>query len=105
MCHYSDFSCKSLLQFSLMRFSFMFFRQFMYGFLIKKSEYLNVFLCILIRNVQPKLVEFVGRSLFGIKPYISFFCLTEFSTIGFSYQRTGKSKGFTTVYAPDELGT
>ena len=44
-------------------------------FLWKECKYLNVFLCIVIAGIKPKLVKFVYRSLIGIQPNVTAFRL------------------------------
>src|SRR5436190_494532 len=63
----------------------------------------DVFFYIFVRSIQPELVELIRGSFFRIEPYIPAFCLAEFCSVGFFYQRSSKRKCFSSTLPPDEL--
>ena len=65
-------------------------------FFWKHRENLDISLCISIRSVYPVLIEFVRRSFFWVKPDISTFGFSKFSSISFRDERAGHRVCLTT---------
>src|SRR5574344_304037 len=70
-----------------------------------RSEYLDIFCCILITYIQPELVELVWRCIFGVKPYITRLSFAKFTTISFSNQRASKCKSLATYSTTDKFSS
>ena len=67
------------------------------------SEYLDIFFSISVRNVEPELVELVGRGVARIEPHIAAFGLAEFSSVGLGDQRASKCVGLASGCAADKF--
>ena len=46
------------------------------------SEDFDVFLGIVVGDIEPELVELVGRCVAAVEPYVAAFSLAEFAAVG-----------------------
>ena len=105
MNHHGHFFSQTLLKHTQMRSLFMLSNQRVYFFFGKRSENLDVTLCVIIAHVQPELIELVRRSISRVKPYIARLGLAEFCSISLSHQRTSQRKDLSSIRTTDQLGT
>ena len=74
---------------------------------LQRSKDLDIFLGIVVANIQPELIELVWCGAFGVEPDIARLSLTKLLTIALGNQRTGQGKGLVLVTqrTTDELST
>src|SRR4051812_29082248 len=86
-----------------MRRCFMFSYKGMYFFQRTKRKSKRHAFRIIIGLLEPKLVELVGRSSFGIEPYITTLTLAKFAAIAFCDKRCCHREGLSTRFAANEF--
>ena len=72
---------------------------------VEHCEDFDVALGVFVADIEPELVEFVGRRIARIEPDVARFGFTEFGAVGFFDQRAGKAERFAAGLAADQLRT
>ena len=60
--------------------------------LVKKGEYLDISLSVLVADIQPELVELVRGGLLRIEPDVAFLRLSELGSVGLAYERASEGE-------------
>src|SRR5687768_3411698 len=81
----------------------MFFYQCLNLSLAKKRKDPDPFLGIGILGIEPELIELIGSGPLRIKPNISLFSFTKFTSISLFYEGAGKCKCLAACLAPDQF--
>ena len=58
--------------------------------LVEGGEYLDVTLCIIVRNVEPELIELIWRGAGWVEPDVTALGLAEFLAVSLGDKRTGE---------------
>ena len=72
---------------------------------IEHRKDLDVTFCIFIADIQPELIEFIGRGITWIEPNVSRFSFAEFGTVSLFDQRTGQTISLSTQFTTDQFST
>ena len=105
--HHRDFLSQALLKHTTTRILLMLSNQSIDGLFLQRGENLDVFLGILIADIEPELVELVWRGALRIEPNVATFGLAEFLAIGLGDQGASQGKGlvFETQRPANQLRT
>ena len=95
--HDGDFLAKSALQHAATGILAMLFDKGVDGLLVQRSEDLDVLFCFLVADVQPELIEAIGRRALRVEPYVALLGLSELLAIGLCDERAGQGEGFSVV--------
>ena len=75
------------------------------GFAVEHSEDFDIFLSILVRHIEPELVELVRAGTLGVKPDIALLGLSEFATVSLGDERAGEGISLASAGTADKFGT
>ena len=85
----------------------MFGGQRLDGLAVQQREDADVTLGVLVADVEPELVELVGRGVARVEPYVAALGLAELRAVGLGDERAGDGErlGFAAQLAADQLRT
>ena len=94
MHQHGDFLSKTLLQHAHAGVFLVFLNKGVYGLFIQRGEDLDVFLGVLVADIEPELVELVRRGALRVEPDVAALCLAELLAICLSNEGASQGKGF-----------
>ena len=103
MHHAGDFARQGLLKRAERRVFALLLSEFCDFLPGEEGEDLDVLLRVGIADIQPELVEFIGRGAGRVEPYVARFGLAEFAAVGLGDERTGQRESLAAGLAPDEF--
>ena len=69
----------------------------------ERGEDLDIAGSVGVVDVEPELIEGIGRRALGVEPYVAALRLAEFTPVGLGDQRADEAEGFAPILAADEL--
>ena len=92
MYQHGDLLSQTLLQHAHARVFLVLFNQGVDGLFIQRGEDLDVFLGILVADVEPELVELVWRGALRVEPDVATLGLAELLAVSLGDERTSQGK-------------
>ena len=93
MNHSGNLLGQTLLQGALTRVLTLLLDEGVNLLLGQHGEYLDVFFGVLVGDIEPELIELVGRRALGVEPYVAVLGLAELLAVGLGNERAGQREG------------
>ncbi len=104
MNHRGDLLGQALLQGALTGVGSLLGNECFHLFAAQGGENLDVFFGVGVADVQPELIELIGRRVAAVEPDVAALGLAEFAAVGLGDQRAGQGKRLAPFGAANELG-
>ena len=91
--HYGHLLSQALLQHSATGILLVLLHQCVDDVLLQRGEYLDIALCVVVADVQPELIEAVGRGAIAVQPDVAALSLAKLLAVALGDERTGQCEG------------
>ena len=97
MYHDGHLLCQTLLQYTATRILLVFSYESVNRLLVQRGKNLDITLCVIVRDIEPELIEFIRSGTSRIKPNVTTLSLAKLLTVTLRDERAGQCKGLYVV--------